>query len=162
LPPGLLAGVLMLSIRRPRHALALPRPRERTQRGDVAVVIVGLLVVPRGPHLIRNRSAEHMQDLVALVPGVAKSDRRLPHLARRVIPQLGRDDLVHRQMQARVDRTVTEIDFAKTALERLLELGMLGTDYMTANVRISEVLDGELEIAQHGRIGDELPPLDTA
>ena len=39
------------------------------------------LLVAQGPtHLVRDGSAEHMQDLVSLVPGVEKPRRRLPNL----------------------------------------------------------------------------------
>ena len=78
--------------------------------------VIRLLVVQRLPNLIRDRSAEHVQDFVSLIPRVEKPHRRLPHLRRRVVPQLRRDNLVHRKMQTRIHRPIADIDLVEAIL----------------------------------------------
>ncbi len=78
--------------------------------------VIRLLVVQRPPNLLRDGSTEHVQDFVSLVPSVEKPHRRLPHLRRRLVPQLGRDDLVHREMQPRIYRPIPDIDLVEAFL----------------------------------------------
>src|SRR5664279_2594416 len=97
------------------------------------------------------------------MPPIARFEqphRRLPHLRWRVVPQLGRNDLMHRQVKTRIDRAIAEVDLAATLSQPLFELGMLVADDERAHVGISEVLDTCAKRSEHTRISDERLPID--
>lgn len=122
----------------------------------MSVAVVRAIIVPRLPNLGSNRPPKHVQSLMTLIPGLEQSPGRLPHLRRRVLPQLRRDDPVHDQMETRVDGTARAVELPDARLQRLLEFGMLGPDHHCAQVLVSEVFKPQLELRHHGGIGNEL------
>ena len=77
--------------------------------------VIRLLVVQRSPTWsVTGRPS--MCNFVSLVPASIKPRRRLPHLRRRVVPQLRRDHLVHREMQPRIYRPAADIDLVEAIL----------------------------------------------
>ncbi len=86
---------------------------------------------------------------------IEQSGRRLPYLRRRVVPQLLGNDLMHRQVQPRIDRAVAEIDLLEALLKRTLEFGVLSTDRHRTDIWIDEILDAHAQGGEHLRIRDE-------
>ena len=145
----------MAPCRRPAHAVPLPSARQLLERRDVLRTVIGPLLVPRFPDLSGDGTGEHVQDLVAFVAGVKQSCCGVPDLGWRVIPQLRRDNLVHRDVQTRVDRRAPNVDLPQAGVERLLELRMLAPDHERTDVRIRELLELETQRREHVQIGDE-------
>ena len=113
----------------------------------------------RSPDLLADGASEHVQDLVPVVARVAQPHCGVPHLWWRVVPQLGGDDLVHREVQTRVHRPIATLDLAAAFFQRLLELGMLAADHDRPHVRIGELLDLQIQRGKRIRIGDEAPSI---
>ena len=113
----------------------------------------------RFPDLVANETTKHVQNLVPLVAFLEQPHRGIPHLRRRVIPQLSRDDLMHSEMQTWVHRPVDALNLAPPLFERLLELGMLVTDHERAHARIGQLLDLDANRGERMRVGDEAPSL---
>lgn len=128
----------------------------------MSLLVVLLAVVPGCPHLVRCGPHQHVQDLISLVACLEQPLRRLPDLRRSIVPELGGDDLVHREMETWVHRTVAEINFVEAFRERLLELRMLAMDHERSHLRIAEVLDAEVEFGEHLGIRDERPASNVA
>jgi hypothetical protein len=150
-----LAGVVVPTLRRQGGALLLPWAGKGVQVRDVPIAIVGLMVMPRRPDLVRRRPHQHVQDLVSVIAGFEQSSRRLPDLGRVVVPELCGDDFMHREMKARVDRSVAEIDLVQTLLKCTVELGMFMTDHGGADIPVAQILDIHRERRKHLRIRDE-------
>ncbi|HEX4009732.1 MAG TPA: hypothetical protein VHX62_06975 [Solirubrobacteraceae bacterium] len=87
--------------------------------------VIRLIVVRSRPDLLRHRPAEHVENLVPLIARVTKPDSRLPDLGRISVPKLGRDDLMHREVETRVDPIVAKIHLSEPVVQSLFELRVL-------------------------------------
>jgi hypothetical protein len=72
--------------------------------------------------------------IVSLIAFLKQPHGGIPHPRRRVLPQLGRDDLMDLEMQARVHRPTRVFDLAPPLFQCFLDLGMLVTDHERAHV----------------------------
>ena len=142
---------------RPRCGRAFPLPRggEGLQRGNVKVAIVRTFLVQRPPNLLRDRRGEHVQDLVAVVARLEQPCRRCPHLRRVVVPQLRGHDLVHREMQAGIDRLAFNLNISATFSQRAVEFRVLVTNHERAHVGISQISDRQIKLRKRSGLGDE-------
>ena len=129
--------------------------------GDVASWIALEVRVQNAPHLPRGDRAGHVQDFVALVAERGQSPGGLPDLRRVVVPELVRDDLVHGDVQPRVDRGALYDDLVVASPKGSVQLRMLGLDQDPALVRIVGVQIFELDtpVASACRGADETSPL---
>jgi hypothetical protein len=144
-----------------RRALPLPGAGERSQRGEVSVAVISTLVVYCRPDLVGGGSAEHVQNLMSLVSRVEQTHCRLPYLGRRVVPQLSCDDLVHCEVQPRIDRAPTEVDLAASLSQHLIELGMLVADHERAHLRITKFPFTEAKLGKDVGVSDETPTIEV-
>ena len=82
-----------------------------------------------------DRRAEHVQDLVSPVAELSQALRRLPDLGRIVAGDLGRDDLVHAEMEARIQLAAVECH----GLPVGVELGVRDADQFRAVIPIGGI-----------------------
>ena len=99
-----------------------------------------------------------------LVAGAEETHGGLPHLGRCILPELRRDYLVYRDVQADIDRLTSNVDLAAVFVERLHKLGVLVTDDKRPRVGIGQIVERQVQSGERRCIGDETlrvrgPPL---
>jgi len=125
------------------------------QRGNVKVAIVRTFLMQCAPDLLSDGRGEHVQDFVAVVAQREQPRRRFPCLWRFVVPQLRRDDLMHRKMQTGIDRLAFNFNVTATFSQRAFELGVLVSDHERPHVGVCEIRNRQIELGERIGVADK-------
>jgi hypothetical protein len=121
--------------------------------------VIRLMIVQRRPDLVRHWPAEHVKDFVSLIARIPKPYRGLPDLGRIIVPKLSRHDLMHREVQTRVDPAVADVDLVELLVQGSFEFWVLVADHERTGVRVGQIRQAHVERCKHIEVSHEASPL---